>query len=114
MKYIIILSIFIVYAFADLISKIPDKNIQNELQRKIYNEQNKNKNDKQDEFTVEKIFLNSGIESTAGALGKTYKNIGELLELKPVINYGMDIGASQSFKPVMENYIGTDDKEESK
>ena len=72
-------------------------------------------NDKQDEFTVEKIFLNSGIESTAGALGKTYKNIGEILELKPVINYGMDIGASQSFKPVVESTMLNDvNKEEGK
>ncbi|QOG12853.1 hypothetical protein [Arcobacter sp. FWKO B] len=57
----------------------------------------------QENMDKSKIFLNSTIEGTAGALGKFYKNMGEMMEFKPVINYGMDIGASQSFKPIMES-----------
>lgn len=43
MKYVLILIIIFSFSYADSISKIPDKNIKDELQRKIYNEQNKNK-----------------------------------------------------------------------
>lgn len=59
-----------------------------------------------------KTFLNSGIEATAGAHGKLYKNIGELMELKPIINNSMDLGISQSFKPVIESRMLNDTNKE--
>jgi hypothetical protein len=51
---------------------------------------------------IPKLFLNTGMNAIASTSGKTYKSLGELLELKPIINNTMDLGISQSFRPVIE------------
>jgi len=59
--------------------------------------------DNQKNMDKSKILLNSGIEATAGTLGKFYNSMGDMMNGGHIINDAIDLGVSQSFKPLLES-----------
>ena len=58
-------------------------------------------------MNYQSIFFGSIIEGTAGATGKFYNNMGDMINGGHIINDVIDLGVSQSFSPVLEWYVGT-------
>jgi filamentous hemagglutinin len=59
--------------------------------------------DNQANMNYQNIFLNSAIEGAAGATGKFYNSMGDMMNGGHIINDAVDMGVSQSFKPVIES-----------
>ncbi|QOG13279.1 hemagglutinin repeat-containing protein [Arcobacter sp. FWKO B] len=58
-------------------------------------------------MNYQSIFFNSIIEGTAGATGKFYNNMGDMINGGHIINDVIDLGISQSFKPAVEWHMST-------